>query len=87
MHSFQLFILTIERSFFYVINRIERRILTLEILGRAEGTIHNHKYAIKLSIEFMDKNYQIYDLESIKPIHLKQLILYWKNEKKGHIGQ
>lgn len=57
-------------------------LLTLEILGRAEGTIYNHKYAIKLFIEFMDKNYQIYDLESIKPIHLKQLILYWKNEKK-----
>ena len=57
-------------------------LLTLEILGRAEGTIYNHKYATRLFIEFMENSYQIYQLELVKPVHLKQLILYWKNEKE-----
>lgn len=56
-------------------------LLTLEVLGRVNGTIYNHKYATKLFIEFMETNYQISKLESVKSIHLKQIILYWKNEK------
>ncbi len=30
----------------------------------------------------MENSYQISQLELVKPIHLKQLILYWKNEKE-----
>lgn len=60
----------------------EEYLLNLEILGRAEGTIYNYKYAVRLFIDFMSKENNITRLESVKPIHIKQLILYWKNDKK-----
>ena len=59
----------------------EEYLLNLEILGRAEGTIWNHTYSTTLFIDFMQNRFNITLLDDVKSNHIKQLILYWKNDK------
>jgi hypothetical protein len=56
--------------------------LNLEILGRTDGPIGNNTYSIKLFITFVKENFVIITIEEIRPTHIKQIIPYWKNEKK-----
>ncbi len=60
----------------------EEFLLSQRILNRTEGTVYNHSYTLKRSIDYWKEVHSIAEVEEIKITHVKQLILFWQKADK-----